>query len=378
MITTSLYIHMPWCVKKCPYCDFNSHQQPANWEPDAYLDALLLDLDQELAVRPVSHIASIFIGGGTPSLFHAKHYARLLSVVRERLIGEHDIEITLEANPGAIEHDLFSAYREVGINRISLGVQSFDDVLLQRLGRIHGQQDIEAAVAQLHRAGFERFNLDIMHGLPEQTVAMAMDDLQRAVACQPSHISWYQLTIEPNTLFAVKPPRLPSEIVLESIEDQGFDYLAQQGYERYEVSAFAQPGYQCQHNLNYWGFGDYIGIGAGAHGKWTCPVTNKIQRVLKHKHPRTYLKAIDKTQVCEQIMPDAVPGEFMLNACRLLQGFTERDFVTTTGMPVNVVNTQLAQAQQKGLLQYQKGRYQPTSLGMAFHNDLVALFLAGN
>lgn len=369
---------MPWCVKKCPYCDFNSHQLPTQWAPDQYIDALLLDLEAELVARPVAQISSIFIGGGTPSLFSAQHYARLFKVIRERLINAPEIEITLEANPGAVEHDLFSAYRDVGINRISLGVQSFDEVLLQRLGRIHGRQDIEAAVNQLHAAGFTRFNLDIMHGLPDQTAAMALEDLRCAVACQPSHISWYQLTLEPNTLFAAKPPQLPDEAVLESIEDQGFAYLAQQGFARYEVSAFSRSGHQCQHNINYWQFGDYIGIGAGAHGKWTCPQTQQVFRTLKHKHPRTYLNAADKVQLCEPIEPAALPGEFMLNACRLLQGFTVTDFVTTTGQPIENIAPQLFEAQRKGLLECCQDRYQPTSLGMAFHNDLVGLFLTGD
>jgi putative oxygen-independent coproporphyrinogen III oxidase len=377
-LATSLYIHMPWCVKKCPYCDFNSHQQPRQWEPEQYIDALLLDLDQELAARPVNEITSIFIGGGTPSLFHAEHYARLFKPIRERLVGQREIEITLEANPGTVEHDLFSAYREIGINRISLGVQSFDETVLKRLGRIHAPQDVTVAVAQLHEAGFKCFNLDIMHGLPGQTPAMALKDLQCAIACQPSHISWYQLTIEPNTLFAAKPPQLPDESVLEAIETQGFAYLAQQGFERYEISAFARLGHQCQHNMNYWGFGDYIGIGAGAHGKWTCPKTHRVQRVLKYKHPRIYLNAADKVQLCEPITPEDLSGEFMLNVCRLLNGFTAASFRAATGLAIEKIAPQLAQAQHRGLLQYRQGHYQPTPLGMMFHNDLVALFLTGD
>jgi len=375
MITTTLYIHMPWCVKKCPYCDFNAHQQPTQWEPDRYIDALLIDLDQELEVRPVAQITSIFIGGGTPSLFRAEHYARLLKVVGERLIGDQEIEITIEANPGMIEHDLFSDYRDVGINRISLGVQSFNEVLLKRLGRIHGRHEVEAAVAQLHQADFVSVNLDIMHGLPGQTPEMALDDLKRAVACQPTHLSWYQLTIEPNTLFAVKAPQLPDETTLDTIETQGFAYLAKHGFERYEISAFARAGYQCQHNLNYWTFGDYIGIGAGAHGKWTCGKTHKVQRVLKHKHPRTYLSSTDKVQMCKQMTPEVLPGEFMLNACRLLQGFNAADFATTTGQAIETVTRQLSYAQHKGLLAYQAGYYRPTPLGISFNNDLVSSLL---
>ncbi|MEG2831052.1 MAG: radical SAM family heme chaperone HemW, partial [Edwardsiella sp. (in: enterobacteria)] len=304
----SLYIHIPWCVQKCPYCDFNSHAQKGEIPQQAYVDHLLADLDQELprvAGRPLS---TLFIGGGTPSLLSGEALQRLLDGVRARLPLAADAEITLEANPGTVEAERFSAYQRAGVNRISIGVQSFSADKLQRLGRIHGPQEAIAAARLATALGLRSFNLDLMHGLPQQSQEEALDDLRQAIALNPPHLSWYQLTIEPNTLFGSRPPRLPDDDALWEIFEQGDHLLRASGYQQYETSAYALPGRQCQHNLNYWRFGDYLGIGCGAHGKLTF-ADGRIERRAKTRHPRGYMQGnyLDQRQ---QVAMAERPFEF--------------------------------------------------------------------
>ena len=289
-VPLALYIHIPWCARKCPYCDFNSHEARGPVPERAYVDALLADLEQDLPRVWGRRLESVFIGGGTPSLFSAEALERLLSGLRARLPLRPDTEITLEANPGTVERGRFAEFREAGINRLSIGVQSFDDEQLRRLGRIHDRRDAFAAAEAAHAAGLDNFNLDLMFGLPGQTVAQGLADIANAIALQPAHVSYYQLTIEPNTLFHQSPPTLPDDEMIDAIQQRAQVELARQGYERYEVSAFARENRRCRHNLNYWEFGDYLGIGAGAHGKLTDPASGQIHRLWKLKHPRDYLK----------------------------------------------------------------------------------------
>lgn len=370
----SLYIHVPWCVRKCPYCDFNSHTEPDELPEQAYLAALLEDLDSELPAVVGRELVSIFIGGGTPSLMSGEFYRQLLSAARERIPFSDRIEITLEANPGTFEQARFAAFREAGINRLSIGVQSFADTQLQALGRIHSAANAVTAVAAARDIGFQRINIDLMHGLPGQGEAEALADLQQAVALAPGHISWYQLTIEANTLFYSQPPRLPEDDTLWSIQERGQAYLASAGYVQYEISAYGQQGDQSRHNLNYWQFGDYIGIGAGAHGKLTEAETSTIRRRWKLRQPKAYMMQprISNGEILEL---SALPLEFMMNALRLRQGVPSRLFSERTGLPLQQIAEPLARAVELGLLTADTGeRLQPSERGYLFLNELLALF----
>ena len=309
----SLYIHIPWCVQKCPYCDFNSHGQHGELPQQAYVDALLADLKNDLAYVQQRSIHTIFIGGGTPSLFDASQIERLLKGVEALIPFEKEIEITMEANPGTLEHDDFAAYRAAGVTRLSIGVQSFSKEKLNLLGRIHDQNEAKTAAEKAKQAQYLSFNLDLMHGLPNQSFDEAMHDIDTAAALLPPHLSWYQLTIEPNTLFHSKPPQLPDDENLWHIYEQGQKKLAELGYEQYEISAYAKPGFQCRHNLNYWQFGDYLGIGCGAHGKITLPDTDNIIRTVKIKHPKGYLAASDYTFETTEVIAQDRPLEYLMN-----------------------------------------------------------------
>lgn len=371
----SLYIHIPWCVRKCPYCDFNSHEAKQDLPEREYIRALLDDLEQQLPQIWGRGIHSIFIGGGTPSLFSVESLTQLLSELRARLNFQPDIEITLEANPGTAEQDKFSGFRQAGINRLSIGVQSFNDQHLQQLGRIHSAREAIKAIEMAHKAGFERLNIDLMYGLPGQSVGQAMGDIQCALALAPTHLSHYQLTIEPNTYFYHHPPLTPDDDQIVDIEEACREQLASAGFMRYEISAYAQESQQCAHNLNYWLFGDYLGIGAGAHGKRTDAHAQKIVRTRQHKNPRDYLSAQDKTT--GQDIPDARTSqfEFMLNALRLAQGFDTALFLERTGTPLAQIETPLQEAEHKGLIEWGLKRITPTPLGLQYLNDLTSLFL---
>lgn len=376
-IPLSLYIHFPWCVQKCPYCDFNSHALRRDDLPELiYIDALLNDLDQSILQIGDRSIQSIFMGGGTPSLFSPTALNKLLKGIHKRLTVVPGAEITLEANPGTIEHGRFADYAALGINRISLGAQSFNPAQLKQLGRIHGADEIIQAVDEIHQAGIANFNLDIMHGLPQQTVASAIADLQQAIALEPTHLSWYQLTIEPNTVFYRRPPALPSEGALAEIENVGKQLLSEYGYQQYEISAYAQTDRQSWHNLNYWQFGDYIGIGAGAHSK----ITDKngiVRRIHKRKQPSSYLEGASKFVVGTEIIEiSAMPLEFMLNALRLNQGFTIEQFIARTGLSIDAIAKPLQTGYQKGLLVQQGDRIKVTGIGRRFLNDTLLLFSA--
>lgn len=378
----SLYIHIPWCIKKCPYCDFNSHgiKQLGGLDEipeQAYIDKLLLDLEQELPFIWGRRLHSIFIGGGTPSLFSAEGMDRLISGVRARLPFEGDIEITMEANPGTFEVERFAGFRQAGINRLSIGVQSFNAKHLERLGRVHNPEQAIAAAEFAHQAGFRSFNLDLMHGLPDQTTEQALADLQIAIDLKPQHISWYQLTIEPNTLFYQQPPSLPVDETLWTIQEQGQSLLQQHGYNQYEISAYARsPEFRSQHNLNYWQFGDYLGIGAGAHGKITRLDLNQIERTTKSRHPKDYLqKSVAEIRTCNAISSHELPFEFMLNALRLLEGVPSSFFEQRTGLPLNSIQPMLNQAIKDGLLLDSMNTIAPTEKGSLFLNELLQRFI---
>jgi len=380
----SLYIHMPWCVKKCPYCDFNSHGLRNTPPPYAeYIDHLLADVDADradfgaaLAGRPV---VSIFFGGGTPSLFSPELIERLLDGIRERLPLAADAEITLETNPGTVEHGRFDGYLTAGVNRISFGVQSFDDDKLRRLGRIHSAAEAERAVKSAQDAGYANLNLDLMYALPQQTLDGALADVDRAVALQPAHISHYQLTLEPNTVFAANPPPLPDDDHAWAMQEACEAHLAAAGYGQYEISAYAQPNRRCAHNLNYWRFGDYLGIGAGAHGKLSDTASGQVRRRWKSRHPRAYMEASGTSARIggDQIVAvGELPFEYMLNALRLIDGVPLQDFSERTGLPLSVIAPQLEDAQQRGWLHRDTQRLRTTALGQRFLNDVIAGFLA--
>ncbi|MGB0466445.1 MAG: radical SAM family heme chaperone HemW [Pontibacterium sp.] len=369
----SLYIHIPWCVRKCPYCDFNSHAVREEIPEDLYINTLLADLDQELTLLPSRPLQSIFIGGGTPSLFSAKAIGRLLEQVEKRINFDPAIEITMEANPGTFEQDKFRDYRAAGINRLSLGIQSFNDQQLQALGRIHNGADAITA-AGLARQLFDNINLDLMHGLPGQSTQQALDDLQQAQALSPDHLSWYQLTIEPNTEFHARPPNLPVDETLWAIQEAGQQYLADNHYQQYEISAYAQPRRQARHNINYWQFGDYIGIGAGAHGKLTCSDGN-IERRWKQKQPKAYMQAETRLGGCEPLEARGLPFEFMLNALRLTEGVHSSYFEARTGLGLEAIAPVLIKARKMGLMVEDQQRLAPTQQGRLFLNNLLELFL---
>lgn len=370
---------MPWCVRKCPYCDFNSHAAPELVPQAQYVDALLEDLQNDLSAVQGRALTSIFFGGGTPSLFGPDQIGRLLEGVRRGIAFDPRIEITLEANPGTIEHGRFAGYRDAGVNRVSLGAQSFNDEHLRLLGRIHGAGDIGRAVDELRQAGIDNFNLDLMYGLPAQNVAQALRDLEGALALEPAHVSHYQLTLEPGTVFYHRPPPLPDPDDCWQMQIECQELLAARGYEQYEVSAYARPGHRSRHNLNYWQFGDYLGIGAGAHGKLTrLEGAGAIERTTRIKQPREYLARPREQRVSERRVVPAgdVPFEFMLNQLRLIEGFDERDFESRTGLSFAVLGARTAEAEQKGLLARDAPRHwRATPTGQRFLNDLQAVFL---
>ncbi|MEQ9876750.1 radical SAM family heme chaperone HemW [Pectobacterium aroidearum] len=370
----SLYIHIPWCVQKCPYCDFNSHALKGDVPHQEYVDHLLADLDADLPLASGRELHSIFIGGGTPSLLSAEAMQALLDGVRARIPLTPDAEITMEANPGTVEADRFSGYQKAGINRISIGVQSFDPQKLTRLGRIHGPDEAKRAAHLATGLGLRSFNLDLMHGLPDQSLDEALDDLRQAIALNPPHLSWYQLTIEPNTLFSSRPPTLPDDDALWDIYEQGHALLSAAGYQQYETSAYAKLGYQCQHNLNYWRFGDYLGIGCGAHGKLTFS-DGRILRTVKVRHPRGYMQGtyLDKQH---DVANDDRPFEFFMNRFRLLEAAPRADFTAYTGLEEHCIRPQLDQALAQGYLTETATHWQITEHGKLFLNSLLELFLA--
>lgn len=380
-VPLSLYVHIPWCVRKCPYCDFNSHNAPGELPQREYVDALLRDLDLDLALAQSRPIQSIFFGGGTPSLFSPDSIARLLDGVADRLSFAPQIEITLETNPGTVEHGPFSGYRAAGVNRLSFGVQSFDDDSLRRIGRIHDAAQAERAVKQAQDAGLTNINLDLMYALPQQTLAMALADIDKAIALNTPHLSHYQLTLEPNTAFAANPPPLPDEDAAWDIQEACQTRLAAAGLHQYEVSAYARDGAQCMHNLNYWHFGDYLGIGAGAHTKLTDAATFAIHRRWKLRAPRGYLEHAgtprgvggDDLVACEQL-----PFEFMLNALRLNDGFSLEAFSARTGLDPSAIAATLLDAEGRGWLTISGGHVTPTESGRRFLNDVIGLFLPDN
>lgn len=377
----SLYIHTPWCVRKCPYCDFNSHEPQGNELPEAaYLKALLQDIDGDLELAAGRTIQSIFIGGGTPSLLSPGFYKSLLNEVSARLPFSETIEITLEANPGTTEQSRFNGYRDAGINRLSLGVQSFHPDQLAALGRIHSGEEAVSAVNQARQAGFDNLNIDLMHGLPQQTPQLAMADIEQALALSPEHLSWYQLTLEPNTAFYVHPPTLPHEETLWDIQDQGHLRLQQAGLARYEISAYARPDRQSLHNLNYWQFGDYLGIGAGAHGKLSHVDGQgqwHIERRWKTRQPDAYLRRVNDPRGFiagkQSIDENELPLEFSMNALRLTQGVPLSMWSAHTGLPVDVLLARLHNAEKKGLLMEMPKRLQASPQGLLFLNELLAL-----
>ncbi|KPZ64954.1 Oxygen-independent coproporphyrinogen-III oxidase 1 [Pseudoalteromonas sp. P1-16-1b] len=372
----SLYVHVPWCVQKCPYCDFNSHGQKGDIPEAEYVQHLIDDLKADLHLVQGRKIHSIFIGGGTPSLLTGAAYTRLLNEI-DNLIGLSDnCEITLEANPGTVETGRFKDYVKAGINRISIGVQSMQNDKLKALGRIHGADEACYAAQQASEAGLNSFNLDLMHGLPGQSLDDALSDLKQIIALNPPHISWYQLTIEPNTQFASKPPTLPQDETLWDIQEQGQALLAQAGYQQYEISGYAKPGFQCQHNLNYWRFGDYLGIGCGAHGKVTDAKTGVITRTEKVKHPRGYMDIIKPYLYKSwQVEQDDLAFEFFMNRFRLIEPCPIEDYSALTNQPLQSQQAALNKAINTGLLIEKDGHWQVSLRGHRFLNDLLELFV---
>lgn len=372
----SLYVHIPWCVRKCPYCDFNSHAAGGAIDQPGYLDALLLDLEHELHRQPLPAVQSVFIGGGTPSQFAAAVIGRLLEGIDARIGLAGDAEITLEANPGAAEATRFVGYRAAGVNRLSIGVQSLDDTRLKELGRIHSAREAREAVKLARAAGFDNLNLDLMFGLPGQGEAGALADLHGLIDLDPDHVSWYQLTLEPNTLFHYRPPAgLPDDDRVGDIMQAGQALLAASGYHQYEVSAYAREGRACRHNRNYWEFGDYLGVGAGAHGKLTGP-DGEVVRSTKQRAPAAYLRAAADGAVSTRaaVPRNDLPLEFMLNALRLNTGVSADFFEARTGLPLSEIAVPLARARGRGLMHDDARWLAPTPLGQRFLNDLLVLF----
>ena len=382
----ALYIHFPWCEKKCPYCDFNSHQikdvsslnskLAGGFDEQRYIKALIADLETELPNIWGRQVHSIFIGGGTPSLLSAAGMDQLLGAVRARIHLEPDAEITMEANPGSVEAEKFAGFAKAGINRVSLGIQSFQDQKLKALGRIHNGAEAKRAV-EIALSNFKSVNVDLMYGLPNQSLDAARSDVETALSFQTPHLSLYNLTLEPNTYFANFPPKLPSEDEIDAIFEQNLELLTQAGYQRYEVSAYAKKGQECKHNLNYWRFGDYIGIGAGAHGKISYPA--KITRQVRERHPETYMLAIETKGNAliesREILAKDLPFEFMLNTLRLTDGVDTNTFSERTGLPLSVISKGLDAASKKGLLDESPSKLRPTTLGLRYLNNLQEMFL---
>jgi putative oxygen-independent coproporphyrinogen III oxidase len=375
----TLYIHLPWCVKKCPYCDFNSHEfSKPGIDEDLYIDALILDIESELPRIWGRTIKSVFIGGGTPSLFSAESIDKLLSAIRARLNINSGIEITLEANPGTAEAEKFKGFREAGINRLSIGVQSFNDIYLNVLGRIHDASEALHAIELAKDVSFDNFNIDLMFGLPEQSIDDALHDLEIAVSQSPTHISWYQLTIEPNTVFFSKPPKVPSDDVSWQMQERGQLYLAEKGYKQYEISAYAKDNKVAEHNMNYWEFGDYLGIGAGAHGKITNVAEGKIERFTRHKIPKRYIELAGSASVITEIRKlerTDLPLEFMMNALRLTEGVATNFFLQRTGLPIKIVEKEMLYAAERKLLEWNINKIQPLIQGQRYLNELLEMFV---
>ncbi|MFT5756713.1 MAG: putative oxygen-independent coproporphyrinogen III oxidase [Alteromonadaceae bacterium] len=400
----SLYIHIPWCVQKCPYCDFNSHAFSHDSKSDnksnaltpglpekEYVTELIADLDHDIAQFNLQNrsLFSIFIGGGTPSLFSPAAIKSLLTQVLARFSYDKDIEITLEANPGTVEADKFKGFFDAGVSRLSIGVQSFESEKLIKLGRIHDSNQAKKAAELATSCGVDSFNLDLMHGLPQQTLENALDDIKTAIKLAPTHLSWYQLTIEPNTPFHSKPPKLPIDDILWDIQDQGVELLEQAGYQQYEISAYSKPEFQCQHNLNYWQFGDYLGIGCGAHGKITDIDKQVIYRTIKVKHPKGYLDSKrEHLDHLNEVSKDELPFEYMMNRLRLVSAFTLDEYQAATGLAAHTILPKLELAKNKGLMKsftqnsisnninkHQVEQWQVTKLGHRYLNDLLEMFL---
>lgn len=369
-----LYIHIPWCLKKCPYCDFNSHAIEDELPEAEYCKQLIRDLTLDLPLVQGRQLDSIFIGGGTPSLFSPESIGKLLEKVSTKIPFAPDIEITLEANPGTFETEKFSRFREAGINRLSIGIQSYDQQKLSALGRVHSDQEALDASANASNAGFDNYNLDLMFGLPGQTMQQALEDLETALANDPTHLSWYQLTLEPNTVFYSKPPVLPDDDFIAQLQEKGIALLEKNGFFRYEVSAFSIHGKNSAHNMNYWQFGDYLGIGAGAHGKITIPDERKIIRTRKTRQPSSYLQQKDSFTVeAKEISELDLPLEFLMNALRLSEGCDTKLFEERTGLSMNSIQAQIDSLRKKGLLQ--KERLAATDRGFLFLNSLLEEFL---
>ncbi|MEJ6077421.1 radical SAM family heme chaperone HemW [Vibrio sp. 1-Bac 57] len=372
----SLYVHIPWCIEKCPYCDFNSHKLKGEIPEQEYLTALIDDLKQDLSFVQGRHLFSIFIGGGTPSLISAPGIQWLLENIQHLIPFSENIEITLEANPGAIENQKIADFKTAGINRFSFGVQSFQQDKLTKLGRIHGVEEAKTAAKQAHNVGMKTFNLDLMHGLPNQTLEDAMSDLATAIALKPTHLSWYQLTIEPNTQYFSHPPTLPDDETLWEIQEAGVKLLAKHGYNQYEISGYSQDNWQCQHNLNYWRFGDYLGIGCGAHGKISLPLENKVLRTTKIKHPKGYLDPQRAYMDDYNTVPkDELVFEYMMNRLRLMENIPLAEFEDYTGLARSVLDKQLQQAAEKSLMRVSADTCQVTPLGHRYLNELLTMFM---
>lgn len=373
-VPLSLYIHIPWCVRKCPYCDFNSHESTTIPEEE-YISTLLEDLQQDEELAQGREIQTLFFGGGTPSLLQAASYGRLLQHIHSIIPIARDAEITLEANPGTFEYTKFADFNRIGINRLSIGVQSFDSDKLHALGRIHDRDEALTAIQTAQDVGFENINIDLMHGLPDQTSTQALKDLAQACALQPTHLSWYQLTIEPNTQFYSKPPQLPVEDTLWQIEQQGKAFLAQQGFTQYETSAYSQVNRQCQHNVNYWQFGDYLALGAGAHGKITNPHNQSIIRYQKTRLPKDYLdKQKNFTAKSAAVSSEDLPFEFFMNAFRLHQPIEKSLFQQRTFLSEKSIDAAITEAKNKGLITETESHWQTTELGNRFLNSLLEIF----
>lgn len=378
MIPLSLYIHIPWCLRKCPYCDFNSHASPTDLPEKPYIQALLTNLSQELPYIWGRKLESIFIGGGTPSLFSADSIDELLCGIRTMLPFRPNIEVTLEANPGTFEQEKFKGFRQAGINRLSVGIQSFNIEHLQALGRVHNRDEALRAADIARHAGFDNFNLDLMFGLPAQSIEQALADLQQAIDLQPTHLSWYQLTLEPNTYFYKHPPVLPEDDLIADMQFKGQELLSHSCYTQYEVSAYARPGFECRHNRNYWEFGDYVAIGAGAHGKITNPAEGSITRYHNYRQPTEYMQQVSRgmARSGQQVLTEAdVVFEFMLNALRLHDGFALALFPERTGLAVSQLQAGLDKAVQHGFLTVENEYVHPTPTGWQFLNKVIQLFL---
>jgi oxygen-independent coproporphyrinogen-3 oxidase len=374
----SLYVHLPWCVRKCPYCDFNSHEARGVIPDDEYVQALLRDLELDLPLVWGRTVHSVFFGGGTPSLFSARHIETLMNGFRSVLRISPEAEVTLEANPGTTEHDSFVSYRDAGVNRVSLGVQSFNDRQLKLIGRIHGRAEVERAVEALHRSGIGNFNIDLMFALPGQSPEDAVNDVNDAIACDPAHVSHYQLTIEPNTAFHAKPPDLPDEDAAWEMHQACGQMLSRADYRQYEISAWSRPGRQCRHNLNYWRYGDFLGIGAGAHGKITLPSEPSVRRRVRQRHPKAWMRGLEQgsgTVDDHRLEPSERVFEFFLNQLRLRGGVRKDQFEPRTGIAWDEVSSRADEAIEKGLLKEENGRLIPTGLGWRFSNEIQAIFL---